>query len=125
MRAEVFLPDAIQRATGLQAYRSRFPDARKAAGPSIRWRRLGDQRGRVIDGPLDPDVVFFEVECRAEGPSAARDIGQRFLGYVAPLLTHTLARYDSEDDRSKQLSRTFAHVLVIGLPATIEDPPSG
>ncbi len=122
MRAEAYLPAAIQTATGLQPHRSRFPNPREAAGPAIKWRRLGDQRGQVIDGPMEPDVLFFEIECRAESPPAARDLGQQILGRVAPHMTHLVTRYDSPDDRSKQLSRTFAHVLVIGLPATVEDP---
>ena len=55
-------------------------------------------------------------------PSAARDLGQAILGHVAPHMTHQLSRYDSQDTRSKQLSRAFSHVLVIGLPAMIEEP---
>jgi len=100
MRAEAFLPDAIRRSTKLSPRRSRFPSPREAAGPSVRWRKIGFQGDRTIDGPMDPHVVFFEVECRAQSPSAARAIGQQPREVVSPHLTHLLARYDHQDDRS-------------------------
>ena len=121
MTSEEFLVAVLEAIAGNPAvYSIRAPQTSEASGvktPSVIWRMDGQRNESGLDGPADPHMRFYEIECRARrSASRARALAKKVLdGLRGPRLGLVLAAYDEPDDPSQKRGDYYSHILEVGL----------
>ena len=84
--------------------------------PAVIYRLDATNRDNILDGPGNPTVEYFEIECRARACDNAQNLGTQVLNALTgSRLTHILAQYDEPDDGSQQRQEYFSHILSVGI----------
>ena len=83
--------------------------------PSVVWRLDGDQHEDSTDGPSDPHIRFFYIECRAIDCPSAQNLSKRIKDDLEPRLSIVVNDFDEPDDPSQKRGEYFSHILEVGL----------
>ena len=138
MRAEDVMDNAICAATEgrviCQGVWFRNPQAAPPDRASILWRLSETDFTEYLDGP-EAETKFFELESRTptievdgrvaqwQGYKNSRQNAERVAEYLRgkEILTHRLGAYDEPFDSSQESGGYFSHIIIVGLPAEIDD----
>ena len=88
--------------------------------PVVIWRMAGEERVNLLDGPMDPIVVLYEIECRSVSQKGSHSMSMDILRTLQfeSTLTHVVGAFDEQDDRGQKAGHYFARTIIVGVSAS-------
>lgn len=129
MRAEDVIETAMCVATEgeVTCQAIRFRNVEAAEPPCMLWRISETEFNDSLDGP-DATIRYFEIESRMwdglpQGYKISRGNADLVTAYLQRkgILSAQVAGYDEIFDRSQQQGEYFSYIMIIGLPAEIDE----
>ena len=102
----------------VKVYAIRGPQTEAEGGvdvPAIIWVAQTGQRVAQLGGISDEFQEIYEIECRADTSSEAKQLADWVRLDLGGSLMTLLADYAAPDNADQKLGKYFAHVLEIGV----------